>query len=578
MAEHEDLRWEKEEASFSRGRRRFGVPSDTGDSATLPMALLVTPPHPGFGWALLWCLGFLLLTQVLPMLVGGVLLVILLMASGQGVNPAQWGPGGNVMQSWEYAYAIGGAMLLSQVLAVASALLVIHGIVGKDWSRVLAVRYPSGPHLVLTLMGLPCLMVVSMGVEALAKHFLPSFFDVGQMMALFGKLPWALGVLIIGLGPALGEELWFRGFLGRGLVARYGLVGGVLLTSLLFGVMHLEPTQAAATFVMGLFLHWSYLATRSLLVPMILHLANNSLAILALHFSVLHVLNVPGEKIPWYVYGAALLGLATVGWAFFTSRAQLVEDPAAGRIPWEPAYIGPELPPAGRTTKVRQRSPNPLAWLGAIAGFVVFGAASVMGVLQEEKAAQVRAQQEAQTREEKRVEALQDNAPGLKDAAEVPMERWRPFAPSQGRFNILMPGEPFFQSKTILLVGAVKRNAYSVVFSDPQISFWIDYVDLTPNVRKQFSNEEVFQAVQQKMLSQVAEGEIVHEAAWSKEETQAKEWVIIEWKGRGTVVVAQAFAVPQGPTTRIYWLTVRGIGIRPAPTDIAKFFNSFITK
>ena len=43
--------------------------------------------------------------------------------------------------------------------------------------------------------------------------------------------------------------------------------------------MHLEPRQVAYATFLGVFLHLSYLASRSLIVPMTLHMLNNSISI-----------------------------------------------------------------------------------------------------------------------------------------------------------------------------------------------------------------------------------------------------------------------------------------------------------
>ena len=50
-------------------------------------------------------------------------------------------------------------------------------------------------------------------------------------------------------------------------MGRYGVLVGILLTSLLFGVMHVHPVKIAGAFVFGCFAHLVYLATRSLWVP-----------------------------------------------------------------------------------------------------------------------------------------------------------------------------------------------------------------------------------------------------------------------------------------------------------------------
>src|SRR5262249_53237742 len=154
-------------------------------------------------------------------------------------------------------------------------------VAGRDWPRQVAFRLPSLQHLVLTLMFLPCIVLLATVVDAVAKQYLPEFMKLDDVMKGISYWPWWLGVLIIGVGPGIGEELWCRAFLGRGLIARYGVGLGVLFSSMFFGLMHVEPRQVAYATVIGMFLHFVYLTTRSLLMPMLLHFLNNSLSVLA---------------------------------------------------------------------------------------------------------------------------------------------------------------------------------------------------------------------------------------------------------------------------------------------------------
>lgn len=84
--------------------------------------------------------------------------------------------------------------------------------------------------------------------------------------------------LCLAVIPALGEEFLFRGLIGRGLVQRWGTVAGVILTSLLFALVHLYPPHVLAIIPVGIVLHISYLATGTILAPILVHFLNNSLA------------------------------------------------------------------------------------------------------------------------------------------------------------------------------------------------------------------------------------------------------------------------------------------------------------
>ena len=85
-------------------------------------------------------------------------------------------------------------------------------------------------------------------------------------------------ILVVAVLPAIGEELVFRGAIGRVLIANLGIWGGVLLTSFLFGWIHIHPLHAFAVMPVGLAIHLIYLSTPRFWLPMLLHFMNNSWA------------------------------------------------------------------------------------------------------------------------------------------------------------------------------------------------------------------------------------------------------------------------------------------------------------
>ncbi|TWT61094.1 CPBP family intramembrane glutamic endopeptidase [Rubinisphaera italica] len=108
--------------------------------------------------------------------------------------------------------------------------------------------------------------------------------DTMQSMDLLQELSsttplWTL-LLVFAIAPALGEEIIFRGVIGRGLIRRWGLVGGILLTSFLFAIAHMHPVHALAVFPIGIVLHYVYITTRSFWAPLYLHFCNNTFSIM----------------------------------------------------------------------------------------------------------------------------------------------------------------------------------------------------------------------------------------------------------------------------------------------------------
>ncbi len=316
-------------------------------------------PHPNFWWSLLWCIVFLLGTQIPGAIVIGVIFVALIFASG---NAADLQTKQGVVDSWAMQIASMYGFLFTELLVIGVALGMLLVAMGKEFPRKIALRLPSVTHLVLALLIFPSLVILSEGVYVVIKMIVPDIFgslgfgDMEAALKLFANWPLPVAILIIGLGPGIGEELFCRGFLGRGLVGNYGYIAGVAMTSFFFGFIHLEPRQALVAMFMGLILHFTYLTTRSLLIPMLLHFMNNSFAVIASHIAALESLDNPGQP-PILLYVSALALFAAVAWTLYRCRARLVAPPGEADF-WTPGFSGVELPPSWSLTTISHPWPK----------------------------------------------------------------------------------------------------------------------------------------------------------------------------------------------------------------------------
>ncbi|NDV57692.1 CPBP family intramembrane glutamic endopeptidase [Bacteroides sp. 519] len=88
-----------------------------------------------------------------------------------------------------------------------------------------------------------------------------------------------LGILCIAiLGPIL-EELLFRGAITKVLLQKYNPTKAIILSALIFGIIHINPIQVVSAFLMGLLLGWIYYKTASLIPCILIHIINNSLSV-----------------------------------------------------------------------------------------------------------------------------------------------------------------------------------------------------------------------------------------------------------------------------------------------------------
>ncbi len=80
------------------------------------------------------------------------------------------------------------------------------------------------------------------------------------------------GIMLVALAAGIGEELLFRGVIQAGLENLLGPWGGLIIASLLFGLVHaMTRSYFIVTTIIGFYLGLLYQWTGNLLVPMLVH-------------------------------------------------------------------------------------------------------------------------------------------------------------------------------------------------------------------------------------------------------------------------------------------------------------------
>lgn len=190
-------------------------------------------------------------------------------------------------------YAIAG-----QAVAVAGLVLLW---VGARYGRAgLVALYRPGPRamaawtvaLLAAAIGATWVLVFQFGVgsliEALWPGVLPEVQTGFRELAEAGGARLLLLFLAAGVVAPLWEELFFRGMLFTALDRRFGFWPGALVSSLVFGLIHVEGTVVgsaylvAQLFLLGLMACWLLRRTGTLLAPVVLHAAHNAVAVAAL--------------------------------------------------------------------------------------------------------------------------------------------------------------------------------------------------------------------------------------------------------------------------------------------------------
>ncbi len=266
---------------------------------------------------------------------------------------------------------IGAAQLATIVFGLAAVRLRF----GRTGLSRLGWRLPSAAHwLMILLLVLPLWLLCSNLQSRMFEVFPASHLEMAELMKAMAGASLPALLFAIGAGPALGEELIFRGLIGRGLLARWGILPGVLITSVLFGIMHINPAQAVGVIPLGIAMHFLYLATRSFWAPVALHLANNALSVVLLKLED----DMPigrflddGTSLPVHLFVASAAVVTAIGLLLWQTRVQY-------RLPdgsfWNPGYVSAEAPPPEAGALAVRQDPRFLLLAGSAINSLGFAA------------------------------------------------------------------------------------------------------------------------------------------------------------------------------------------------------------
>ncbi len=92
-----------------------------------------------------------------------------------------------------------------------------------------------------------------------------------------------IDLAVIAFFAGVGEELFFRGWMQAVLAERSGIVIGILVTSLVFGLLHyLSTVYAVYAFVTGIYLGVIYYVSGNLYIVMAIHAIYDFIALVYL--------------------------------------------------------------------------------------------------------------------------------------------------------------------------------------------------------------------------------------------------------------------------------------------------------
>jgi len=279
--------------------------------------------HPGLTIGVGLVAGFLLF-QVLSLLIA----LALIVASGGLGDPTQLDVA-TLIDRFAREFLV--ANTLGQVLGLGLFAWILARLHTHRPAAFLRLRVTSPGFAVLAVLGLLLLVPVVQWLGAWSDSLpWPEWirsFEATQLdlieKVLTKNLGLAFTLFTMALTPAICEELFFRGYIQRQADRVFrSWVGVVIFSGVIFGLYHIRPTQAVPLSLLGMYLAWVTWRSGSLVPAILVHFANNGLAVVlgAVVSSRpdLSPADIENMAVPAYITVPAVLLFAGLAWLMHT--------------------------------------------------------------------------------------------------------------------------------------------------------------------------------------------------------------------------------------------------------------------
>ena len=116
--------------------------------------------------------------------------------------------------------------------------------------------------------------------------FSDEFIAIAGKPGLYGFL---IAIVFICVLPAIFEEIFFRGLIQNGLSKKYGDIEALIIASIMFALLHLDPAAIFPIFLLSLMLGFVFIKTMNLIYPITLHFMNNLICAFIWRYDVLQI-------------------------------------------------------------------------------------------------------------------------------------------------------------------------------------------------------------------------------------------------------------------------------------------------
>lgn len=188
--------------------------------------------------------------------------------------------GSRVQKSKPYSAEIAGILITEFVLILIPPLflLLFYKYNLKAVLRLNKVKISNMVLVFFIMVSAIPLVGILNGINLLLIKYIFGKTIIAQPPVANNGVELIINILVIGGSAGICEEVLFRGTIQRGF-EKIGVVKAILITSFLFGLMHLDFQKLLGTFLLGALIGFIVYRTDSLFAGMFAHFTNNSIAV-----------------------------------------------------------------------------------------------------------------------------------------------------------------------------------------------------------------------------------------------------------------------------------------------------------
>ena len=171
--------------------------------------------------------------------------------------------------------AIENGLVMMFLTAIPPIITVWYGLNRRGgWATLNIGKVPSTPMVIWAML---MIIGASLFLDELLQYIVPYYdYWVNLLEETIGSGLWMIFPVIV-IAPIF-EEILCRDIILGGLLKQYNPKKAIVISALIFGILHMNPLQFVSATVMGILLGYIYWRSGSLLLVIIIHAINNSIA------------------------------------------------------------------------------------------------------------------------------------------------------------------------------------------------------------------------------------------------------------------------------------------------------------